>query len=250
MGSTVVAVLISKQSVTVAHVGDSRVYQVRKGAKIYRTFDHSMVFDLVKQKVITEEQARLSVQSNIITRALGIKPDVEVEVEERPYEARDRFLLCTDGIHGTMPERELIKLVSSSKLSLGATIDNLVTKVDMSGRQKGGGHDNLTAVILEMESNSILKEKMSKRIKNILLCLSAVLIISVIFNVVLATKKTTSNPSESIYANNTTLLARYRDSIEIFKDTISKRTSNDSVTALKLGRLTNQINSQNIQTQY
>ncbi len=247
MGSTVVSILISKQSVTVAHVGDSRVYQIRKGAKIYRTFDHSMVFDLVKQKVITEEQARLSVQSNIITRALGIKPDVEVEVEERSYEAKDRFLLCTDGIHGTMPERELIKLVSSSKLSLGATIDNLVTKVDMSGRQKGGGHDNLTAVILEMKSNSILKEKMSKRIKNILLCLSAVLIISVIFNVVLITKKSTSNPRESIYANSTKLLARYSDSIEIFKDTITKRTSNDSITGLKLEKLTNQINSQNIQ---
>lgn len=89
---------------TIAHVGDSRVYQFRGRTKIFRTFDHSMVFDLVKQKVITEEQARLSAQSNVITRALGIKPDLEVEILERPFEAGDRFLLCTDGIHGSIEE--------------------------------------------------------------------------------------------------------------------------------------------------
>ena len=105
MGSTCTVVLITPKSATVAHVGDSRVYQFRGNEKIFRTFDHSMVFELVKQKVITEEQARLSAQSNVITRALGIKPDVEVEVTERPFETGDRFLLCTDGIHGAVEEK-------------------------------------------------------------------------------------------------------------------------------------------------
>ena len=72
MGSTCTILLISTDSAIIAHVGDSRVYQLRGKNKIFRTFDHSMVFDLVKQKVITEEQARLSAQSNVITRALGI----------------------------------------------------------------------------------------------------------------------------------------------------------------------------------
>ena len=71
MGSTCTVLLINSQSATIAHVGDSRVYQLRGHKKIFRTFDHSMVFDLVKQKVITEEQARLSAQSNVITRALN-----------------------------------------------------------------------------------------------------------------------------------------------------------------------------------
>lgn len=98
MGSTCTVLLISKDSAIVAHVGDSRVYQLRGKTKIFRTFDHSMVFDLVKQKVITEEQARLSAQANVITRALGIKPDMEVDVIELPYQDGDRFLLTTDGI--------------------------------------------------------------------------------------------------------------------------------------------------------
>lgn len=189
MGSTVVALLISQTSATIAHVGDSRVYQARKGVKIFRTFDHSLVFEMVKQKIITEEQARLSAQSNIITRALGIKPDVEVEIDERPYERGDRFLLCSDGIHGTMPESELIKLISGTKPALAIMLDSLVSKVDMMGREKGGGHDNLTAVLIEMCTNSILKEKMSKRIKNLILCLSAVLLISLVFNITLVLKK-------------------------------------------------------------
>ena len=196
MGSTVVAVLLGQTCATIAHVGDSRVYQVRKGVKVFRTFDHSMVFEMVKQKIITEEQARLSAQSNIITRALGIKPDVEVEIDERPYERGDRFLLCSDGIHGTMPETELVKLISGAKPALAVMLDNLVTKVDMMGREKGGGHDNLTAVLIEMSTNSILKEKMSKRIKNLILCLLAVLLISVVFNVTLLLKKRGISGSE------------------------------------------------------
>ena len=92
MGSTATVLLLSDKSAFVAHVGDSRVYQIRSGKKIFRTFDHSMVFELVKQKVITEEQARLSAQSNIITRALGMQPDLQVDVVERPYEKGDRFV--------------------------------------------------------------------------------------------------------------------------------------------------------------
>ncbi|MDE6689559.1 MAG: protein phosphatase 2C domain-containing protein, partial [Prevotella sp.] len=72
MGSTATVLLVSERSAYIAHVGDSRVYQLRGSKKIFRTFDHSMVFEMVSQGVITEEQARLSAQSNVITRALGI----------------------------------------------------------------------------------------------------------------------------------------------------------------------------------
>ena len=110
MGSTATVLLLSERAAQIAFVGDSRIYQLRGKRKVFRTFDHSMVFDLVKQNVITEEQARLSAQSNIITRALGIKPDVEVDIQELPYEKGDRFVLCSDGIHGTMPEKQLLKI--------------------------------------------------------------------------------------------------------------------------------------------
>ena len=169
MGSTCTAVLINEESAIVAHVGDSRVYQFRGGYKVFRTFDHSMVFDLVKKKVITEEVARLSVDSNIITRALGIKPDLEVEVHEVPYETGDRFMLSTDGIHGAIPEKQLISMATDSKINLNQCIEDMAMTIDNEGIKNGGGHDNLTVAMIELSANSKMKVKMSKRIKYIFL---------------------------------------------------------------------------------
>lgn len=187
MGSTCTVVIVNSQLATIAHVGDSRVYQFRGKSKIYRTFDHSMVFDLVKQKVITEEQARLSAQSNIITRALGIKPDLEVEISERPYEAGDRFLLCTDGIHGAIEEKCLIKLATDRKIALGPIVDGIATEIDNAGRLTGGGHDNLSLAIIETKLNSIKKEEMSKKIKRIMAAIGLICTISIVMNIFLAT---------------------------------------------------------------
>lgn len=183
MGSTATVLLISENSAFIAHVGDSRVYQLRNGKKIFRTFDHSMVFEMVQQGVITEEQARLSAQSNIITRALGIKPDVQVDVREVSYETGDRFMLCSDGIHGSMPEDELIKIASNKKRKLGVITDDIATLVDNIGRSSGGGHDNLTLAIIETKINSKRKPKMSKQTKFTILGLIALLAISVTLNI-------------------------------------------------------------------
>ena len=182
MGTTCTALLLSKESAIIAHVGDSRVYQFRGRRKVFRTFDHSMVFGLVKEKVITEEQARLSEQSNIITRALGLRPELEIDIVERPYEKGDRFMLCTDGIHGAMPEPVLIKKATED-INLGQVVDNLAPYVDGEGRKKGGGHDNLTLVIIETENNSILKEKMSKLNRIVLIGIAALLVASVVLNI-------------------------------------------------------------------
>ena len=184
MGSTATVLLLSEQSAFIAHVGDSRVYQIRGGRKIFRTYDHSMVFELVKQKVITEEQARLSAQSNIITRALGMKPDLEVDIVERPYAKGDRFVLCSDGIHGSMPEKELLKMFGNRKISLGALVDDISTCVDNLGRTNGGHHDNMTLAIVETKNNSKLKEKMSKRAITIILALALLCMAGVIFYIV------------------------------------------------------------------
>lgn len=182
MGSTATVLLLSEKSAYIAYVGDSRVYQIRGGKKAFRTFDHSMVFELVKQKVITEEQARLSAQSNVITRALGMKPDLEVDVLERSYDKGDRFVLCSDGIHGSMPEKELLKLIANRRSSLGAVVDDIATYVDNLGRSNGGHHDNLTLAIIETKINSKLKEKMSRLAKNLILALSILCVVSVALN--------------------------------------------------------------------
>ena len=180
MGSTATVLLISENSAHVAHVGDSRIYQFRGKKKVFRTDDHSMVFDLVKQKVITEEQARLSAQSNVITRALGMRPDIEVEVHELPFKKGDRFLLCSDGIHGTMPEREFIKMATKSGSALGAITDDIATYVDNLGRSGGGEHDNLTLAIVETKVDSKLKASKSTRIKGIIIALVIICILAVL----------------------------------------------------------------------
>ncbi|MCR5658524.1 MAG: protein phosphatase 2C domain-containing protein [Bacteroidales bacterium] len=174
MGTTCTALLLNEHSAIMAHVGDSRIYQLRRHGKVFRTFDHSLVFDLVKQKVITEEQARLSDQSNIITRALGMKPEIEIDIEERPYNKGDRFMLCTDGIHGTMPEKELMAL-ATQRGELGKVVDGIAAMVDGNGKKNGGGHDNLTLVIVETKEKSELKEKMKNKTTLILGIIAVVL---------------------------------------------------------------------------
>ncbi len=183
MGSTTTVLLLSDYSAFVAHVGDSRVYQLRGHRKVFRTFDHSMVFELVKQKVINEEQARLSAQSNIITRALGISPDLQVDITELSYEKGDRFALCTDGIFGSMPEKQLIKRLTARQ-PVGRVTDDVVTYVDNLGVNNGGEHDNLTLALLETKKESILRPTMTKKIKSVLMLLSAICVMSIALNVV------------------------------------------------------------------
>ncbi|MBQ9677377.1 MAG: serine/threonine-protein phosphatase [Prevotella sp.] len=228
MGSTATVLLISEKSAFLVHAGDSRIYQVRGKHKIFRTFDHSMVFDLVKQKVITEEQARLSAQSNVITRALGIKPDLEVDVVERPYEKGDRFILCSDGIHGIMPEKELIRMFGNRKVALGAVVDDIATYVDNMGRDNGGRHDNLTIAIVETKINSKLRQTMSKQVRISLLILAVICLFSIIMNIVQATSDRTSDAvttSESTLSKMESLKREVKvkqDSIVSLNDTIKK----------------------------
>lgn len=183
MGSTATVLLVSDYSAIIAHVGDSRVYQLRNGKKAFRTFDHSVVFEMVKQGIITEEQARLSAQSNEITRALGIKPDLEVEINEVPYMKGDRFALCSDGIHGELVETDFVKMLSNRKRSVGSVVDDIATLVDNTGRSGGGGHDNLTLVVVEMNMNSKLKTKMSKWKKITLLAIATACVVGIAINI-------------------------------------------------------------------
>lgn len=206
MGSTCTALIINEKCATIAHVGDSRIYQIRGKSKIYRTFDHSMVFDLVKQKVITEEQARLSAQSNVITRALGAKYDVEVECTELPFLTGDRFVLCTDGIHGSIPEFQLIEMLSNHSQSLGAVTDEIATTIDGEGRKSGGGHDNLTIAVIEINKNSILKSKMNPRLKILFYAITIICIVSIVLNIFLVSsimgKTYEVQMSDSLFVNN------------------------------------------------
>lgn len=185
MGTTATVLLLTPYSALTAYVGDSRIYQLRNGKKIFRTFDHSMVFEMVKKRIISEEQARLSAQSNVILKALGVNAEVEVEIAERPYKKGDRFVLCSDGFWGAMPEDEFVRhLVESNPID--KILESTANVVESIGRNSGQEFDNLTAAILEMSSNSILKEKMNRTAKIIILILTVLLLISIGFNISMA----------------------------------------------------------------
>jgi len=163
MGTTIVALLITPEKAISCHVGDSRIYQVRNGEILFRTYDHSHVFEMVKAGLITEEQARLSEKSNIITRALGIKSTVEIDITDNlAYQKDDRFLLCTDGICGAIPENQLLEFITQNGM-VETAVSNLVAKVDAIGVANGNKHDNLTAAMIEIEADSTFQQVENKK---------------------------------------------------------------------------------------
>lgn len=156
MGTTIAAVLINETSAIIAHVGDTRIYLLRKGAIAYRSADHSFVANLVRQKKITEEQARNHPRSNVITRALGIRPTVEIEFDEVSFQTGDRFVICTDGIWGMMPQPDLVKFLSHV-MGISELTISVAEEIDRMGQENGGGHDNLTLIVLDTTFDSSLK---------------------------------------------------------------------------------------------
>ena len=230
MGSTCTALILTDKNAIIAHVGDSRVYQFRGSKKLFRTFDHSMVFELVKNKVLTEEQARLSAQSNVITRALGIQDDVEVELNIVPYKKGDRFMLCSDGIHGSMPEDKLIRLVTSKSIVLGKLIDQVATEVDEIGLKKGGQHDNLTLILADALIDSEDKAPVPQGARYSLLSLLAISIIVGISSFSMAIKSCQHNRGlKEPPILEDTANVRIEDTAQITSDTtVVKSSPNDS----------------------
>ncbi|MBO4673406.1 MAG: protein phosphatase 2C domain-containing protein [Bacteroidaceae bacterium] len=183
MGTTIAALYINHESAVVLHIGDSRIYKLRDGAKVFRTWDHSMVSEMVQSGTITEEQARLSAQANIITKAIGVDGKSKPDIDILPFEKGDRFVLCSDGIWSAMPEPQLIKNLSERR-SLSNVVDSLSNKVDSLGHDRGNHHDNLTLAMIETKIDSKLKEKMNRKAKLIIGAVGLLLIVSVIFNMV------------------------------------------------------------------
>lgn len=200
MGTTVTAMILSRRCATIAYVGDSRIYQLRGKKKAFRTFDHSMVFEMVRSGVMTEEQARCSSQSNIILQALGIGPEVSPTIHKLPYLENDRFILCTDGFWGAMPEPQFLKYVTK-KDNIGHMLEDVANRVESAGYATGGHHDNLTAAIVDVKCNSKMRVKMSKLVKIILSVLAALLLLSVGLNIYLMNKVNKLTPKDAITAS-------------------------------------------------
>ena len=142
MGTTVVAGLFFDDKLTIAHVGDSRMYRLRDNRIEQVTQDHSLMQELVTRGFYTPEEAARAAAKNFVTRALGVEPVVEVEVTEIPVVKDDLFLLCSDGL-SDMVEDDDIQLTAST---FGANLETLAKQLVLLGNENGG-RDNISVVL-------------------------------------------------------------------------------------------------------
>jgi PPM family protein phosphatase len=142
MGTTVVAGLFFDDKLTIAHVGDSRMYRLRDSRLEQVTQDHSLMQELVSRGFYTPEEAARAAAKNFVTRALGVEPTVEVEVTEIPVAKDDLFLLCSDGL-SDMVEDDDIQLTIST---FGANLETLAKQLVLLSNENGG-RDNISVVL-------------------------------------------------------------------------------------------------------
>jgi protein phosphatase len=144
MGTTSSALILLPEGALIAHVGDSRVYRVRGQRIDQLSFDHSLVWELVRRNHLTSEQARLSVPKNVITRSLGPEAEIEVDVEgPLAVEVGDVFLLCSDGLSGPVEDNELGAFAANFHPE-----DACRYLVNLANLR--GGLDNITVIIVRI----------------------------------------------------------------------------------------------------
>ena len=144
MGSTVVAALVKGSFLSIAHVGDSRIYLIRKDSIQQLTNDHSLVMEQVRRGLITQEEAEKSNMQNIIIRALGSEESVEADVDDMVAQPGDILLLASDGLTKHVKDAGLLKLVKGAS-TLSQACDALIQAA-----RDDGGDDNITCVLVRV----------------------------------------------------------------------------------------------------
>ncbi len=145
MGTTLVMAVFHHDMATVAHIGDSRLYRFRAGSLEQLTRDHSLLQDQIDSGLITREQARYSHNKNLVTRALGIDPVVDVEIADYPTLAGDVYLLCSDGLNDMVEDLEIAATLLAMSSNLEACARQLV---DLANHY--GGRDNVSVILVKV----------------------------------------------------------------------------------------------------
>ncbi len=141
MGTTLVAALVQGDQVTVLNVGDSRAYLFDGSCLHQLTEDHSYVEEMRRQGRITEADARTHPQKNLITRAVGVEPDVDGDLFEARLAPGEMLLLCSDGLTGMVEDEKIAQTLKDAK-TLALAGDALLTLA-----LEGGGRDNITVAL-------------------------------------------------------------------------------------------------------
>lgn len=141
MGTTIAAALMIGNKLSIAHIGDSRVYLIRSNNIEQLTDDHSIVNEQFRRDIITKEEAANSNIKNLLTKALGISPEAEAELNELTLFDGDILLLCSDGLNTMLTDESILKIISLAKRPIDAC------ELLIDAANKKGGKDNITVIV-------------------------------------------------------------------------------------------------------
>lgn len=145
MGTTLVVGQFYDNRLLLAHVGDSRAYRFRNGVLLQLTRDHSIVQEQIAAGLITQEEANASELQNLVTRAVGIEPDILVELQEYRTLPGDVYLFCSDGLSGMLRHQDMTNILSEQNHSLLRPTCQLIDQAN-----EAGGHDNISVVLVRV----------------------------------------------------------------------------------------------------
>ncbi len=145
MGTTIVAAVVSGSQLYTANVGDSRLYVINHEGITQITRDHSLVQEMVRMGEMNKEDAKEHPDKNIITRAVGVMPEVAVDFFETSLRAGDLVLLCTDGLTNMVEDEEIRRIVLEQR-DMVEMAEKLIQKAN-----ENGGRDNITAVLIDLQ---------------------------------------------------------------------------------------------------
>ncbi|MEL6448939.1 MAG: Stp1/IreP family PP2C-type Ser/Thr phosphatase [Pseudomonadota bacterium] len=159
MGTTIVCALFWDNRVSVAHVGDSRMYRLRDGELTQITLDHSLLQELVDRGFYSEEEAQRSTNRNYVTRALGVEAQVEVEIQESAVQVGDIYLLCSDGLPDMVEDEDIHLTISTFSDNLETACKQLVSLAN-----EHGGRDNISVMLARVTQEFPAKRGLLSRL--------------------------------------------------------------------------------------
>ncbi|MNR78050.1 Serine/threonine phosphatase stp [compost metagenome] len=148
MGTTLVAALFHHDKVIVAHVGDSRAYRYRRGQLSQITRDHSQLQEQIDAGLVSPEWARFAPNKNLITRALGVAVQLEVEVHDYQTEVGDIYLLCSDGLSDMLASEQMSAMLADNDSDLELLCSSLVQAAN-----DNGGRDNISVIVVKIDAS-------------------------------------------------------------------------------------------------
>jgi protein phosphatase len=146
MGTTLVACVFYDNFLTVGHIGDSRLYRMRSDILEQVTRDHSLLQEQIDSGLITKEDARSSHNKNLVTRAVGIDPEVDAEIHSYDVQKDDIFLLCSDGLNDMIEDDEIQMTLIALRSNLDLTAQQLIQAAN-----DAGGRDNVSVMLVKVE---------------------------------------------------------------------------------------------------